>query len=501
MKHVSHRANLMTTIVACAACSGCPSGAHIDKPPAIVHSTTYLVDQVGRLSIDSKCAANEQLVGGGYRVPPFHVVTTHFKKEEDRSPQEIFDGTNLFTDDATDADKHQAPLIVEGSYPSSLDTWTLVVYNPDFDNQGYHHGDLIQVESYCVTNPSLKLRMAISSIAPHPTQPPDQTDPSTGIISIDNIDAPPGAVVTSGGFKLEPLVSDDKWKSSAFVGPLWGSYPKTDTGDHAVGWSSEYDTYAFHNAKITTYLMYSPARRILIPNGYGPNATVTLGALVAGPLVAGQVKKDQLQVTNGVGPRPGDLAADPGYFTPGGGFRSQSTGQDALSLLLPHGDAIRSAADPLINGVRVPLGGWSTEPFGAHNPGYYNWPTQEAEFVYALQIANLPRNIEVEIVNPPDGANLTEDPAHPGFASVTLKGYAIDHDGSDITGDSLVWKISDVEVGKGPTIDVQVDLNAGAFSEYLNAHMHPIWLQATGKQGDHETAYIDVYTRTTVIVP
>jgi hypothetical protein len=75
---------------------------------------------------------------------------------------------------------------------------------------------------------------------------------------------------------------------------------------------------------------------------------------------------------------------------------------------------------------------------------------------------------------------------HGLVASVTLKGYAIDHDGSDITGNTLVWKIPGVEVGKGSTIDVHIDLNSGQFSEYLQARMHPIWLEATGKQGDHE---------------
>jgi hypothetical protein len=114
---------------------------------------------------------------------------------------------------------------------------------------------------------------------------------------------------------------------------------------------------------------------------------------------------------------------------------------------------------------------------------------------------NLPKNIEVEIVNPPDGVMLEEDPTQVGFASVTLKGYAIDHDGGEITGDDLVWKIAGAEVGRGRTLSVQLDLDTGPFIEYLRAHQHAIWLEATGKQGDRETAAITVYTRTPVVIP
>ena len=482
------------------ACSGCKSQAHIDTPPAVVRTTSVSVDQVGRITLEAKCLAGEQMIGGGYRVPPFTVVTTHFKKEEDQSPQEIFDGTNVFTDDATDADRFQYPLIVEASYPSALDTWTLVVLNPDIDATGYHQGDVLSVEAYCVTGSQLKLRMAIASIPPHATHPPDY-DPTTGIIVTDNLDVPMGGVVTAGGFKLEPLVPETQWKTMGYMGPLWGSYPKVDVNNQAVGWSTDYDTYGGHNASVTTYLLYSRARRILIPDGVGPEASFTLGSLVPSPLVAGPVKQELVQQTIGAGPRPGELVADPGYFSSGGGFRTQYYGAAAPYLAAVHGPVRKSAADPYVNGVRVPLGGWSLELFGAYNPSYNTWAFQETETVYALQLLKLPKNIEVEITNPPDNVVLDqEDPANPGFASVTLKGYAIDHDGSAITGNSLVWKIAGAEVGRGPTLDVLLDLDSGPYSEWAQMYLHPIWLEATGKQGDHETAAISVYTRSPVVV-
>jgi hypothetical protein len=96
---------------------------------------------------------------------------------------------------------------------------------------------------------------------------------------------------------------------------------------------------------------------------------------------------------------------------------------------------------------------------------------------------------------------LPEDSTHPGFASVTLKGHAIDHDGSDITGTNLVWKISGSEVGRGNTVDVQIKLDSGTFLDYYKQYLHPIWLEARGKQGDQETAAISVYTQIPVIIP
>lgn len=502
--------------------SECFQTAHTKKPAVVNRPTLYLIDKVGRITIAAHCLPGEQMIGGGYKLPEYHEVKIHVRSQEeikeytdwniDPIPPEDY-----YTDDATEADRHQGPLSIEASYPSSLDTWTVIIFNGDFDNRGYHQGDLIQVDCYCVTNPRLNLRMAIHSLEPHSTFP--EGGPNVGIIGTDNCTPPPMTndpaavvpkpVITAGGFKMEPLPSAGEG-TGGYLAPLWGSYPRVDA-NRAIGWSTDYDTFAQHRVKLTTYVLYSRPSRRLIPVGIGPGAKVILGAWIPSPLTDGPVKIAELQKTSGAGPRPGDVVADEGYFSPGGGFRQMYFGE-ALVTVPPHGASRISGADPLVNGVRVPFAGWSVEPWGNYNPNIYfdpvtrtykerSQPFTETDYVYAVQIRNLPKNIEVAITSPPDGSYIEEDPQHKGYAAVTLKGYAIDRNGNSITGSALAWKVSGTDSGTGEILSTSVNLSSGTYNNYYQARQYPVTLTATGAQGDHESASIVLFELSGTNVP
>ncbi|MES1225321.1 MAG: hypothetical protein ABUT20_58110, partial [Bacteroidota bacterium] len=132
--------------------TGCKlcSNAVKNTPVIVTHTMPYIINSTGRIEITVTCPDGEQMIGGGYRIPRFEVNTKNQRPESERSFQEIFDGTNVWNGKATECDKNQAPLIVEASYPSSLKTWTVIIFNPDVNENCYHSGDMIQVYCYAV---------------------------------------------------------------------------------------------------------------------------------------------------------------------------------------------------------------------------------------------------------------------------------------------------------------------------------------------------------------
>jgi hypothetical protein len=468
--------------------SGCNNdSSHINPPVVVNRPAFYVIDQPGRIVINAKCLPGEQMIGGGYRFPTFEVNTIHFRKESERTPQEIFDGTNAFNDDATPCDKQQAPLIIEASYPSAKDTWTVIIFNPDPQENCYNSGKMIQVDCYAVSNPAIHLFMKIRSTVPHSVNLTNAPQ-----ILTDTCNCTTGGIVTAGGFKLEPG-DDNLWRGSAGDSPLWGSYPNTNSSHQAIGWAADYNSKSNYQANLTTYVLCSTQGSLYKPQVWAAGGSVS-NWLLPNALVDGPVKKEEFKNTIGAGYRSGQVACEAGYFSPGGGFRMVYAGKEAPFLAIPHGPINQNTADAIINGQLKMFAGWSWEGFGAYQAAYYNWATSENDSVYAIQIKDLLPNLEVQITNPAKNSYVGEDPANKGFSiPIQFMGIAHDHDSSAIPDNKLLWEIQGGSSGTGSTFATALNLNGGEALPYASAVRFLVKLTATGKDGDKATASIYVY--------
>jgi hypothetical protein len=455
-----------------------------ENSPVVNHPMVYMIDKPGRSEIIATCPPGEQMIGGGYSIPKWAENKTHQHIEK----HDFSDDKLVYDEKATVCDMNQGPVFVEASYPSSKNTWTVIVYNPDPKADCYNSGQLIQVNCYCVTSSSLHLNMKILSLAPHLTNL-EGASPK----AIDNCTVPEGAVVTAGGFKLEPINDIDVGRWGYL--PLWGSYPYVNQQNKAIGWTSEYYTTApARPCIITTYVLYSAPTRL--SNG-GPAFPGLTSSVTPSPLIDGPVKINDVEKPIGFDQRIGEVTCDPGYFSAGGGFKIIYSGKSVYSAIA-HSLPIVCNAEPYINGIRVPFSGWHSEMKEGYDVGSSNgWFSDEQSSVYTLQLKKLPNNIKVVITHPTDGIYLNDGILR---RQIKFSGYAIDHDGSYIPNSNLQWEISGAPNGTGEIYKTSIDKNKGAYFDVTrNAERFDVKLTATSKDGERASAYIYLYYQNIVV--
>lgn len=453
-------------------------------PSVLNHPAVYLVNKTGRITLTATCPKGEQMIGGSYSIPDWKENATHITWVEDNNDpvNAPWGKRKVFDDKATICDKVQGPIYVEASYPSSRNTWTVVIYNPDLDTNCYNSGKYIQVNCYAVTDPGLHLNMRIRSLEPHITNPPS---PSARLTDTCNV--PDGSVITGGGFKLEPL--DDSNPLDWGHLPLWGSYPNMNDQKKAIGWTSEYYTIPpARPCNLTTYVLYSaPAQLYGFKDGVHPPQF----SMIPSPLVDGPVKTRDNEKPIGAGTRIGEVVCDPEYFSSGGGFNISYSGQSPYTVI-PHSLPIVCHNEPYVNGFQIPFSGWHVELFGAYDVGstIKDWYSEEFSQVYTLQIKNLRNPIKVVIIEPINGLYLTDDILN---NPIKFTGYAVDHDGTYIPGSNLTWTVTSANDGSGEIYQTKLDIAGGDPDPLRDAKKFTVKLTAKGKQGDQASAIIFLY--------
>ena len=515
---------LLTILVGCQ--GNCGSSAHVVTPVVVNRPAFYSGDTLGRKNVVARCAKGEQMIGGGYRLPLWLPVLNRDHLNCRQIPtgpgepgyEECFTPNSGpdWNDRATICDKEDWPLIVEASYPSSAgsptepDSWTVTVFNPDPAPGCFRDGELVQVDCYCMTNPRLRLGMKIvrGPSDPHPVY-------LTPAYALANTNAEcAGGVVTAGGFKLDVYESDYDWRrGGSLENVVWGSYPKFDPVTmHATGWTTQYNTSSLIipygenarplNATLSTYALCSMPRVLYAANVGATNAP-SPPVTIPSPLVAGPVKTaDLILGSTAWGPRNGWAVCDEGYFSSGGGYlvTYAPLDQDAPYLWLARGPTSTNTAEALVNGQFRPFAGHTLVTVAGHNTERSKWSTQEKETVYAVQLRDLPRNLEVEILNPPDRMTIGESGDMPGYSdSFDFRGRAFDHDGSPIRPEDLRWEIAGGTTGVGANFPGRVKLDSGTFDSYMYMMRYRVALTATSKEGDTETAAIYLFLQPRIL--
>ncbi len=449
-------------------------------PSVLNFPTSYLVTQTGRITITASCPSGNQMIGGSYSIPDWTENMNHIRIVADDNTS--WGSRKDYDEKATICDKVQGPMYVEASYPSSKNTWTVVIYNPDPETNCYNSGKYIQVNCYAVTDPSLHLNMKIGSLEPHNTNLPSAS-PRLQDICI----APDGSVITGGGFKLEPL--DDSNPLDWGHLPLWGSYPKINDQKQAIGWINEYYTIdPARPCKLTTYVLYSAPTELY---GFHDGVHPVQPVLIPSPLVGGPVKTLDAENPLGAGARIGEVVCDPGYFSSGGGFNISYTGQSPY-LAIHHSLPIVCHNEPIENGFQIPFSGWHVELFGAYDTrgGLSGWYSEEFSQIYTLQIKTLQNPIKVVINEPINGLFLTNDILN---NPIKFTGYAVDHDGTYIPGSDLTWIITSANNSSGEIYLTKLDASGGEYDPLRYAVKFTVKLTAKGKQGDQASSTIFLY--------
>jgi hypothetical protein len=303
--------------------------------------------------ISASCHPGEQMLGGGYNID--------FDSEEIRGD-----------------------LTVEASYPSTINTWTLNLFNADTDLR-LHRNDLVGVVAYCLTTPDYPVGMQVIQ-----SDPVFISDSNTDLSTIE-AHCPAGSTVTSGGFFNEDRLQNDREQQlHAFPGDyndgIWTSAPLVES-DHAVGWMVK--RYILANpgdSHTSSYALCSAQNLTLVDRS--PTNVFTEVGLDGGPCF-------------GMCLQVGHRSCDGDEFSAGGGFEfSRNELQD---LEREHYVEFDRATDD--------LAGWGLKVFYSRDvlphPPQQVWASALCLKVPHIKI---PPHISVRITSPPNGAYC---PFHP----------------------------------------------------------------------------------------
>ncbi|MFI5366023.1 MAG: hypothetical protein ACHQ4J_10395 [Candidatus Binatia bacterium] len=217
------------------------------------------IQQVGDVEIKASCLASEQMIGGGYSYP---------------DPAENVARTGMLS-----------PLVVNASYPSGQNEWTVRIFNPDTSSNGPNANTLVPVFAYCLTGPNVGATIVQSSAA----VPPFSASPVS-------VTCPGSAVVSAGGF-----AADASDPINFGEGLIIASEPLRDDSGAARGWSVE------------AYFLQPSTE---------PTPQVTAFALctTAGFQAAKPASLNLASPGAGEGDLGGDSLCGKGQWAPGGGY-------------------------------------------------------------------------------------------------------------------------------------------------------------------------------------
>lgn len=235
--------------------------------------------------VNASCASGQQLVGGGYLLINNNAPTRKLPGEPDYPASLV---------------------VVEGNFPSSANSWTVQVRNPD--NQSLYSGDsdvVVETLAYCVSTVGYDLGIDIvQSQKPIAASPTASTD-------IEIRCAQTSSIVLSGGFLTTslPVFSPGSgyetfWPGLLGTGIIQNGPRFPDSANSAMGW---------HVTQL-----YAPARDATAPQ---PSVSTTVFAVCARKSIVDQAHR-LVSVGGSLAMPLGNVTAScgPGEFTVGGGY-------------------------------------------------------------------------------------------------------------------------------------------------------------------------------------
>jgi hypothetical protein len=325
--------------------------------------TLIVVETVGTIDVTAQCLPGEQLVGGGYEL-----------------------GQPVLNQDPAGN-----VLIVEASYPSAADTWTVTLFNPDTDANGANQGTLIRVDAYCISKTSLPVGMQIVSSQAVTVD----FDRETKITA----NCPNGSAVMGGGFKT----NHTRPYAGSYNAWLLASAPTLDATQTATGWSVRQEVISW-------------------PPPPSPPTTTVYALCATQNLTAGSPSQSDVPPVDefGFGFYEGQTSCDEGEFTAGGGYEFLG------DPLIPHAIYNHSVANE--------FSGWEVN-------GFYGFQTGTTSDVkgWATCIKLPPINLAVKITSPVDGSSFPGVPGTGQTDPITFTAIATDGSGAPATGVTFQW--------------------------------------------------------------
>jgi len=412
--------------------TACGGVRNVNKFAIVARPNTLAVNGGGRMNVKAKCLPGEQMLGGGYYAVYSKQFIANFVIHNDRPPEDW----NSF-------------LIVEASYPSAPNEWTVTIFNRDSDVNGPNQGIQVFAEAYCLTTPNFPVGM--QTVQSQPTSVP--------VAQLTTIQAqcPAGSTVTGSGFKLD----NDQLKLKSDVGlynnGLWASAPLINSG-HAIGWSIQefFLTQTQTPPPTTTVYTLCATQNLIAADPQSTDIWTDFNSYT------GQAAYSH--------PLTGNTQCASDEFTTGGGFEFGGNDLNKYRIL---------GRFHWQNTAIENFSKWHIEALWGHDIG-----ETASLLVWALCVKVPTVNIvTVKIKSPADGDSFRESTFGSGHTNpITFTASASDPSGNPLTGAALQWTVDGHSFGTGESFSATLAAgNCGLID-------HKVMVTATDSASGHSAS-------------
>lgn len=421
---------LLAIVLTTTACGGVRT---VNKFAIVARPNNLNVNGTGRMNVTAKCLSGEQMLGGGYYAVYSKEFIANYVIQNDKLP----DVKNTF-------------LIIEASYPSAPNEWTVTIFNRDSEVNSPNQGIQVFAEAYCLTTPNFPVGM--QTVQSQPTSVP--------VAQLTTITAqcPAGSTVTGSGFKLDNDQLQLKSDVGLYNNGVSASAPLLDNSGHAIGWSLQefFVTQAQTPPPTTTVYALCATQNLIAANPQSTDIWTDFNSYT------GQTAYSH--------PLTGNTQCASDEFTTGGGFEFGGSDFNKYRIV---------GRFHWQNTAIENLSKWHIGALWAHNYG------QTASLlVWALCVKIPTVNIvTVKIKSPTDGDSFHESTFGSGHTNpITFTASASDPSGNPLTGAALQWTIDGRSFGTGESFSAT--LTAGSCGPIY----HKVMVTATDSASGHSAS-------------
>jgi hypothetical protein len=388
------------------------------------------VENVGVTTLNAQCLSGEQLLGGGYVLPDLN------------EPM----GSNF---------------AVLANYPSSPNTWTVIVDHADTPTAKFAAGSMVMAVAYCFTTPNYPLGIVTAT----------GTNQGAGVPFFNvTAECPSGSVLTGGGYKTEATNN----LVGLYNANVMMSAPLFDTNSQATGW--QVGLAYVVNEMIPTTTVY---------------ALCSTQNLVADKVVVAPL--DLTKLGAAFDWRENEARCPVTDFTTGGGY---SLVGDAL---IPHPVSYSDSRDQYTAWRFRVLYGYQTTSykFRPCDPTTNPNCATISSIAACVKIPNIPF-VKVKIIKPTNNESFDAPtkvaPNLWNTVPITFVAEATDEDGNPLDGDSVRWYRDGIPFGTGQTFVASLPVpSSNSVYDFAPYTKFVIKVVATGKSTQAQDQ-IEIYT-------